>query len=217
MFTGDGAVYDVMENYIPRDPPASTGTAPFRMAPVDQLLRTYGGGQFGVWRSGNIRPPYDKVIGFSADKLQVFSAAHILTDAQVADLLNRPDFRGDVLLIAGSGDPVPRLDANERLAVRPEVISFDANSLRVKVEVPKGGWLLYCDAAHPGWRATVNGRNAPVARAFLAYKAVPVTAGTNDVEFRFKSPARTWTFRLAALNALLWVLGLFVLIRPSAS
>jgi hypothetical protein len=174
-----------------------------------------------VWRGdpSRIRPPYDKVIGATVDKIQVFAGAHpVESDERTAELLNRPAFRGDILLIAPAANVAAsselRLEANERLEAVYEVLSFNANSLRLKVALPedrRGAWLLYCDAWHSDWQASVNGRAVPVARGFLAYKAVPLDAGPNEVEFRIRSPLRLWTFRLGAVNATLWVAGVIVL------
>jgi hypothetical protein len=207
-FFGSAAVYDVTENFIPRDPPAAAATAPFWMSSTDRLLQAYARTESArptVWRGAPVRPPYDKILGIAADKLQVFRAAHAVENA--AELMNRAEFRGDVLLIDGPTSPLPSLSADERLAVPVEVAAFDANSLRVRVRVPERAWLLYCDAWHSSWRATVNAKPVPVSRAFLAYKAVPLETGANEVEFRIESPVRVWTFRLAALSALLWVAG----------
>lgn len=221
-----GAAYDVDENYLHRDPPASPYTSPFWMSSVDLLLRTYGRGTLddsapvtpAIWRGDppHVRPPYGKVIGLTPGKLQVFSVAHAVeSDERTAGLLNRPDFRGDVLLVAPQ-DPMPvspaplRLDADERVAAETAVRSFDANSLKVDVRLPAEcprAWLLYCDAWHPDWSAVVNGKPQPISRAYLAYKAVPLEAGLNQVEFRMVSPARQWTYRLAAANAAGWVVG----------
>jgi hypothetical protein len=228
----DGAVYDWTENYFHRDPPASRYTSSFWMSSVDQLLHAYARQPLdrsipirpAVLRSNErLRPPYDKLIGQSLDKIQVFAGVHTVeSDALTAEMMNDPEFRGDVLMIAPRKEgwktyfvyPPGWLKADERLAFDYEVLSFDANALRLKVTLPaqrQGAWLLYCDAWHPDWTAEVNGKDVAVARAFLAYKAVRLDAGTNVVEFRMRSPARIWTFRLAAGNATLWVFGVIAL------
>jgi hypothetical protein len=52
----------------------------------------------------------------------------------------------------------------------------------------------------------VNGATRSIARGNLAGKALPLDAGTNLVEFRFRSPIRTLSFFLVALNSLAWLL-----------
>jgi len=226
----DGASYDTMENFYRRDPPASNFITSHWMGSLDQLLRAYAASTGASassatplqWRSSagaTLRPPFDKIIGQSRDKLQVFSSAHVLgSDRETAELLNDQRYSGDALLLApppsgpdriAGAAPDPR--TNERLQADVEVLSFDANHLRARVPLETGrpgAWLLYCDAWHADWTATVNGRAVPVSRAFLAYKAVPLGAGENVVEFRMRSPSRVWTFRIAAANAAAWVLGI---------
>src|SRR5262249_9495133 len=82
--------------------------------------------------------------------------------------------------------------------------------LRVSVNLPaelREGWLVYADVWNPRWTATVNGFEAPVERAFLAYKAVKLGPGKNDVEFRFRDPVRSICFRLLGINALIWIVA----------
>lgn len=219
-FFDSGAMQDTVENYFHRDPPASPFTSVIWMPSLDLLLRAYtrtpldgaGGALPTVWRR-SVRPPYGKLIGLEKDKLQVFAKAHPVDgDDRMAALLNRAEFQGDVLLIAEAGAGAsPPIEANERLDVPCRVESFDANGIRVRVAAPNGAWLYYSDAWHPDWTATVNGRQVPVSRAFLAYKAVPLYGGENLVEFRMVSPVRLWTFRVLAINAALWVLGVLAL------
>jgi hypothetical protein len=217
------ARYDTLENVIVRDPPASPFIISHWMASVDRLLRASVRAPLDgaaavtpqAWRpdSGALRPPYDRIIGQSADKLQVFTGARVATtDQEAADLINASGFTGDALILSSPGPASS--GESRRVETGVEVLSFDGNHLRVKVSLPPGlpgGWLLYCDAWHPHWTGTVNGREVPVARAFLAYKAVPLDAGANVVEFRIRSPLRVWTFRLAAANAGAWVIGVAVL------
>ncbi|MBI1952976.1 MAG: hypothetical protein HYS41_02510, partial [Candidatus Omnitrophica bacterium] len=70
---------------------------------------------------------------------------------------------------------------------------------------------FYSDVWHPFWKAKVNGRPVPVARANLAYKAVPILPGENRVHFFFESKALVWAYRFFGINALIWVAGIVVL------
>jgi hypothetical protein len=57
----------------------------------------------------------------------------------------------------------------------------------------------------PGTRAgpaTLNARPVPVERAFLAYKAVKLTRGSNVVEFRFSDSLRSVSYRVIGLASL---------------
>jgi hypothetical protein len=107
-------------------------------------------------------------------------------------------------LIRPAAEPYPPIAslADQGIAVT----GFSANRLRVIVRVPgrvsgpSGAWLVYADAFHPGWRATVIGRPAKVWKANLAFKALYLRPGDNAVDFDFTHPMR---------QAALWFIGLF--------
>lgn len=65
------------------------------------------------------------------------------------------------------------------------VIRYARNRIDVEVDAPEGGVLVLNEMFFPGWRATVNGVEAPVFRANYALRAVIVPAGRSAVSFRF--------------------------------
>ncbi|PWU18897.1 MAG: hypothetical protein C5B50_07725 [Verrucomicrobia bacterium] len=103
------------------------------------------------------------------------------------------------------------LDANERLDLPWQVLSFDANNLVIGVQNTHNTWLLYSDIWHPNWHVTVQGsfrETVKVYPAALAYKAVQLTQpGTNIVRWHFGSPLLSALFFLFALQSLAWLVG----------
>ena len=98
-----------------------------------------------------------------------------------------------------------------------EVTRFAPGELRAEVDVdaPAGAWLLYADAYHPGWRASVNGRETPISQANLAFKAVRVPPGASEVRFWFDpGSGAVLRYALAAFGAV-WALGLLVAVGVS--
>jgi uncharacterized membrane protein YfhO len=105
----------------------------------------------------------------------------------------------------------------------PGTVQFvrgNANEIIVKTFVSaKNAWLVYADAFHPDWRAKVNGKDTPIAEAYLAFKAVPVPQGESIVDLTFNGG---WKWRIADLLAIIgivfsgYILVLFVteLTRP---
>jgi hypothetical protein len=227
----EGARYDLTDVFVHLDPPFSRFRTNYWLAPFEALVQAHNGnpvdarlGELPAFRNGidstppDTGGPYSKIIGMSMDKLQVFSKAHVAdSDQALADVLNRPGFKGDVLLLTRrasgtSGAPLAAatelLAENERISAKPQVLHFDLNRLSLKVELPPGqdeAWLSYSDVWDPAWRATVNGRTVPVERAFLAYKAVKLEPGTNLVEFRIRAPFRIWSYRLVGLFSFFWL------------
>jgi len=105
--------------------------------------------------------------------------------------------------------PAPIFSLNLRNRPLPsqnniKVTEFSANEMQAIVNVPydNGAWLVYADAFHPGWQATVNGKGAPILQAYLAFKAVYLTTGKNTVKFYF-NPINYFLSHILALVGLL--------------
>jgi hypothetical protein len=229
LVSGNELAYDVTDAFLHVDPPRSRYWITQWQTPFDDLHRVRAGQPLGgkyetaplelQWRAEAPRraadDPFRKLMGETADKLRVFSRAHVArSDQDLADFLNRPDYRGDTLLLSPrpglAGDALePALAAaNEELPARVDVRHFDGNRLRVELRLPPGrdrGWLSYADVWHPEWIAEIDGTPVPVERASLAYKAVELRSNVSVVEFRFHSPGRVWSYRLLCFNSLLWI------------
>lgn len=77
-----------------------------------------------------------------------------------------------------------KLPAALRLTSR--VVRYEPNALRFEVVCPASGWLLVTDRWAPGWRVTINGEPQDVLGGNFVFRAVPVWAGANDVEFSYR-------------------------------
>ena len=68
-----------------------------------------------------------------------------------------------------------------------EILSRSESSNRLTAKVSASGPMLavLSDRWYPGWKATVNGAEAPVFRANGVFRAVPVPAGVSDINLRF--------------------------------
>jgi uncharacterized membrane protein YfhO len=58
--------------------------------------------------------------------------------------------------------------------------------------------VVLADTFTPDWTATVDGRSAPVWRANVAFRAVPVPAGRHEVVMRYRPPSALWGMALTA-------------------
>jgi hypothetical protein len=63
----------------------------------------------------------------------------------------------------------------------------DADVHRLEVVSDQPALLIVADNWFPAWRATVNGENTEVLRAYHSLRAVPVPAGTSTVEMWYES------------------------------
>ena len=71
-------------------------------------------------------------------------------------------------------------------------VALERDALSFRIDVPSRGVVVVNEAWYPGWRAGVDGAIAPVFRANLLVRAVPVEAGSHRVEMRFEPPDRRW-------------------------
>jgi len=69
------------------------------------------------------------------------------------------------------------------------ISSYGLNEVGIDVDTPGPALLRLADAWYPDWKATVDGKPAPLLRADYLLRAVPVPAGKHHVEFRFVSPS----------------------------
>jgi uncharacterized membrane protein YfhO len=158
-----------------------------------------------------------KISGVTEDKIQFFSGADIISsDDTIASLITNSNYKGDIIFLSPlgkkykmdnvSGYSENNLSANKRLRLPYQVQRFDANNLEVTADSNdlESAWLFYSDVWHPLWRATVNGKETPVYKANLAYKAVKLDRGFNKVHFYFKSGLMSFIHYVFGLNALLW-------------
>ncbi len=108
------------------------------------------------------------------------------------------------VLEASDGVPTPRLGAEE--PARPaRQFELTADRVVVEVEAPGPGVVVVNEAWYPGWRARVDGADAPVLRANGFVRAVPVPAGARTIELEFRpvgGRALRWLMVLGVLGSL---------------
>jgi hypothetical protein len=76
---------------------------------------------------------------------------------------------------------------------------YQPEQVVVDVEAACPGWLVLTDSYYPGWRASLDGQPASIARADLLFRAVAVPAGAHRVEFVYDP----LSFKLGAAISLL--------------
>ena len=77
--------------------------------------------------------------------------------------------------------------------------------MKYEVNSPKGGVLVLSEIFYPGWKATVDGQPADIARVNYVLRALRVAPGKHQVELSFfpQSVKTTETVAYAALFVLL--------------
>ena len=167
-------------------------------------------------------PAVLKISGVTEDKIQFFSEADFISsDDSVVSLITDPDYKGDTIFLSPPDhnkkteavESHNDLSSDKRLRIPYRVERFDSNHLEITADLnnTETAWLFYSDVWHPGWRATVNGKEVPVYKANLAYKAVKLEKGFNTVHFYFKSGLMSVLYFIFGLNALCWMMIIFYL------
>jgi hypothetical protein len=107
------------------------------------------------------------------------------SDEEALRRLAEPDF--DVAKQAIVQDAMVELppDAGPSREVRVVQRSNCRVSLRAKLARP--GLLVLSEGYYPGWRASIDGREARVVRVNVMMRGVTLPAGEHEVEFHFRS------------------------------
>jgi hypothetical protein len=152
-------------------------------------------------------PALRQVIGCESPKLRlVYRAVYADNDQQAAELTKRGDdlARVAVIELPARAPQPPQPPAEEPSGGNVRVTSFSANHIDLIADVaePTGAWLIYADGYHRGWRATVNAKQTPIAKAYLAFKAVRLSAGRNVVHLWFWDGLTSTLMYLLALWSL---------------
>jgi hypothetical protein len=106
--------------------------------------------------------------------------------------------------------PAPGPDPSEggaETAGEASLVVDGAGKVVIDAVAPRGGWLLLSDTWYPGWEATVDGRPAPVLRANVAHRAVPLSPGNHRVVFSFRPASTARGFALSAAGMILLLGG----------
>jgi hypothetical protein len=114
---------------------------------------------------------------------------YVVAASRVADGVDA--FR---LLVGGGFDPTrevlvpdgPAAPGPEGFAGDGRIVAEHADRLRLEATLNAPGYVVVLDSYAAGWRARVDGRDVPVLRANLAFRAVAVPAGTHRIEFVYR-------------------------------
>jgi hypothetical protein len=111
--------------------------------------------------------------------------------------------------VGPAGDNAPTSAGEARISrYGPERIELTADAAR-------DAWLVLAEPWYPGWRATVDGREAPCVPANAWMRAVPLGRGHHDVVVQYRSRP-LWIGSGVTLTALAALAAVLVRTRPRA-
>jgi hypothetical protein len=141
----------------------------------------------------------------------IVGAQHVVASGDSAlDAIAAPGFQLERSVVTES--QVPGLPQGQAAPAGSARIlpGDDPDKLDVDVVVRRPGMLVVSDAWDPGWKATVDGKDADVERVNYVMRGVRVGPGAHRVEFTYRPWSFTvgWIVSLAAvvvlLGALVW-------------
>ena len=149
--------------------------------------------------------PYEAVYEIpTLPRARLVGRATLLAEERVVPYLLGPGFdpAAEVVLSEPPGIELP----DSAVVGTVTWVERSADRLVLDVETPSSALLALSENWFPGWVATVDGREAPVLRAYHALRAVPVPAGASRIEMRYTAPTvrrGAWVSGAATLFLLL--------------
>lgn len=94
------------------------------------------------------------------------------------------------------------------------MLKYEAERVVVQTTSDTPGYLILTDANYPGWLATVDGQPAEIQTAYDLFRAVPLSAGTHTVEFRFEPQSLKFGAIISVISLIalvvMWLIGYLV-------
>lgn len=153
----------------------------------------------------------DVVFSFVPDPLPrayiVFAAQQVAGRTEALQAVTDPAFDpGQVVILESQLDISPEETPRPPL---PVALTSNLNSVTIRAALPVDGYLVLLDTWYPGWQVMVDGDQALIHPANLAFRAVPLSSGEHEVVFEY----RPFSFWLGVLiTGFTWLLlsGLLV-------
>ena len=95
----------------------------------------------------------------------------------------------EVLLPRADADLAPPMPNPALAPGSARILTLKPDAIEVETEAARDGYLVVTEGFAPGWRATVDGRPAPIVRANGLFRAVRVAAGRHRVTMRYRPPS----------------------------
>ena len=171
----------------------------------------------GASRSLSVDPTYRLVhsgdvkvyehLGALPRAFVVHQARAVEDDEAALAILRDPAFDPSQEVILASGG------ALAAKAGQPEVemLSYEPEEILLKARLDAPGYLVLTDTFYPGWKATVDGQPAPILRADIYFRAVPLAAGEHLVAFHYRPESVRLGLGMGLFAWLIWLVAVSIL------
>lgn len=154
------------------------------------------------------------------ENLEAFPRAYVVFGSRVVDnrdeaiaALRSPDLDPGTTVIIVSGEEVTAPTGLDRTTAPVTWLADEPERVEVEATLPQPGWLVLSDNFASGWDAEVDGIPASLLRANVAFRAVPLAAGTHRVSFYYRPRIFYVGAGISALSvAIAFALGVFSLL-----
>lgn len=87
-----------------------------------------------------------------------------------------------------------------------KILKYEQNEVVIEANLKKNGILFISDTYYPGWRVTVDGKEAKIYKANYVFRAVPLTPGKHKIVFYFESDI----FKIGLLTSIFTIIGFII-------
>lgn len=144
------------------------------------------------------------------------NARTINSDEAAAELLRSPNFDPWNTLLIDSATPLPgKKSVTQTQSQLLSVMDVSSNEVSIDLSGLGTGYVFLSDTYFPGWVATIDGNEVPIARAHILGRGVAISEGDKRLSFKFSPPLYrlAGTISLLAITMLLSILW-FARSRP---
>lgn len=144
----------------------------------------------------------------------IVHGAEVADDSSAFARMQDPAFEPRNTVILNEGRPLSRAN-NLQDAV--EIASYGHDRLVIRTQINETGYMVLADSWYPGWSAYVDGNPAPLYRADVIFRAVPLDPGSHTVVLEYR-PMSLFVGGIISFASLIATLGMaFGLRRKSKS
>jgi hypothetical protein len=180
---------------------------PVRLAQVpplinDSIRRMEVMGVSTIITQDSIEPEYAQPLPF----LKLYHYWRVTSDNSTTLNDTNFDFAKEILLSTAPNVSNEIQDLHDTVILR----AYSENHLQISVSTSQPSVLLVNDLYYPAWHATVDGKDTKILRAFTSLRAIPISAGTHNVEMRYDSAAFDLGWKITLGTFLISIFALFV-------
>jgi hypothetical protein len=162
-----------------------------RLGAVSQVLALHEGGFEDLVPAATLRGPYAEPIRIfqvpgSLPRTYMVGGARIAQGETALEALADPGFDPAVEVVIDQGRP---RDVGRTFVGRSRIRGMGADRIALETDANEDGYAVLVDAFDPGWKASVDGKDRPLLRANLAFRAIEVPRGRHAVELAYRPRA----------------------------